>query len=140
MNKQKNKEIIIAILGVFLIVGLSLFIFVRSNYDSQMKELTQSVKEIVFGSADSIGNYAVVTTNNWGAPISYVPAILHKVIIGTANDSVRIADDTITPSTNKVFQITATTPGTFDIEGLFNTGIVANVTSTTGVIFVFSPK
>ena len=115
-------------LAIVLLIVVS-FLFLRGN---------PVKKDVLGGFGSSEGEYIVVETNNWGSPISSVPVILHRIIIGTANDSVVIADDTTTPSTNKMFQITATVPGTFDIETIFSKGLVANVTSTNGIIFITS--
>lgn len=91
--------------------------------------------------AISDGDYTVVTStsNNWKI-VSHGPAVLHKIIVGNANDEIYIANDTTTPSTNGAFYMKPTVPASFDFETLFSRGIEVNVTSTKGVIFVTSPQ
>lgn len=141
MEKNKNKIqdiIIISLLGVLLILGV--FTFIKSD-NPQIQQAQEIIKEIAMGSAsDSVGDYKVVTTTggNWNA-VSTGPAILHKIIVGNANDEIRIANDTVSPSTTGLFYMKPTVPATFDMEIIFSQGIIAYVTSTNGIIFVTSP-
>lgn len=141
MEKNQNKVqdiIVISLLGVFLILGV--FTFIKSD-NPQIQQAREIIKEVAMGSAsDSVGDYKVVTTTsgNWDV-VSTGPVVLHKIIVGNANDEIRIANDTVTPSTNGVFYMKPSVPTAFDMETIFSEGIVVDVTSTNGIIFVTSP-
>jgi hypothetical protein len=134
-----SRENIIKLVGYLLIATLIVAGTVLFVKDGQTIINNTTEKIETLGTLGNEGEYTVATTNDWDA-ISYGTAILHKVIMTTANDSVYIADGTTTPSTNKAFQITATVPGTFDVEAIFESGIVANVTSSTGAVFIYSHR
>lgn len=93
------------------------------------------------------GNWRVATTGV-DQVISYGPAKLEKIVFGTANDAVQIGDVRYNPSpittssagSNSVFKIISTVPQSFIVDTVFTQGIIANVTSTSGVVFILSPQ
>jgi hypothetical protein len=123
----------------FKFIGYALLalLFITASYS--FISTGEPVKEVL-GALGTEGEYSVVTTTgeSW-EKISSVPVILHRVIFGTANDELYLANATTTPSTNGAFYIKATVPATFDMDMIMSSGMVAYVTSTRGVIFVTSP-
>jgi len=93
------------------------------------------------GSAvDSQGTYTLKTTTSGESVICAVPCVLHRIVFGTANDTLKIINSPTANSGNTAMTITATVPGTYNFETTFNTGLTTYVTSSTGVLFVTSPK
>ena len=112
---------------------LTACIFVVIAYSSKVENL----------GATGEGDWKRLTTGSDQA-VTYGKAILHSIVIGTANDEVYVGDvlysATASSSDNAVFDITATTPMVFPVETIFTFGIMANVTSTNGVVFITSPQ
>jgi hypothetical protein len=122
---------------VKITIGIIITLVVLFLIGSYSGEISDKVSTTL-GATGNVGNYAVKTSGH-NQVVSAVPIILHKIIIGTANDAISVANSTTTPSTNGAFKITATVPQTFDMEMILNQGLVANVTSSSGAVFIYSP-
>jgi len=138
--KEYNIKLTILIIGTIIILSLVIFGSIFSGLKIYKEKKGLESIEQQLGSVE-IGDYIIKTTGT-DQVISYGPAILHSIVFGTANDAVLIGDvlSTTSISTNPVFNITATVPQAFNVETIFKYGILANVTSSDGVVFIISPR
>ena len=123
----KLKSVLYAIVAVLIITGAYFFISTVPNTN--------------LGSAvDTQGSYTLKTSTSGESVICAVPCVLHRIIFGTANDVLTIANSAVTGSGASTFTITATVPQSFDFETTYSSGLTAYVTSANGILFVTSPR
>jgi hypothetical protein len=124
--KFQTKVILYIVAAIILIIGSAYF-------------LTTGPQSL--GSAvDTQGTYTLKTSTSGESVICAVPCVLHRIVFGTANDSLKIIDSPTINSGNSAMTITATVPTSLNFETTFSTGLTTYVTSTNGVLFVTSPK
>jgi len=133
MEKKTQINLIIGIISLVIVISIFLFC---GNVSDKIENITNNYTQETLGSLGSQGEYAVKTTAHY-QEIAKVPVVLHRIIVGTANDSVYFSNSSVTPADNGML-ITATVPATFEIGAVYSAGLVANVTSTNGIIFVYS--
>ena len=135
MQKEKLQSLLI-VGGMIIATAIIVSILIGSG----TTVINNTTKEL--GTLGNEGEYTRKTTAQ-GQTISYGPAILHRIIFGDGADQVYIGDaiSTASPSSsNVVLNIDADVAGSVEVETLFKTGIIANVTGSNGVTFIISPR
>jgi len=117
---------------VILIIISAIFI-ISGNMADIISNVTNQNQ---LGSLESQAEYTTVSNGHYNL-ISKTPIILHRIIAGS-NDVFYVSDSNVTPSDNKGFLINATVPSIFEIGAIFMQGLIANVTSSDGVMFIYS--
>uniref|UniRef100_A0A6H1ZEJ2 Uncharacterized protein n=1 Tax=viral metagenome TaxID=1070528 RepID=A0A6H1ZEJ2_9ZZZZ len=127
----------IVISGIALVAILSISVYQSENVVQNV--VNEVVNEVMGGASQAVGSYKVLTSAHHQVVVTG-PAILHKIVMGTSGDIISVFDSTTTPGTSAVFHLTATGVVDADVETIFATGIVANVTAGTSATLIWSPR
>lgn len=122
-----KQNIIITIISLCAILLIGIFVF-KSAYQPSLG-----------GIAD--GDYTMMTsTGGVETVICHAPCVLHKIITSAATDLFGIRDSATTGSGDTAFQLTTVSPDEIDFNMNMIEGLTAYVTSSTGIIFITSPR
>jgi len=121
-----KQNTIIGLVSLLLIIIVGLFVLNAAKVSTSLG-----------GIAD--GDYTLKTSTGAQAVICSGPCVLHKIITSKAADTFEIRDAAASSSATPL-AVTVVNPGNIDFDMNMVSGLTAYVTSTTGIVFVTSPR
>ncbi len=124
-----KQNTIIGLISLFVVIVIGFFVFSNAKVSTAVSSL----------GGIAVGDYTLKTSTSGRAVICAAPCVLHRIITSKAADTFQIRDEAASSSVTPT-SFTVVNPGNIDFDMNMVSGLTAYVTSTTGIIFVTSPR